>query len=248
MVGEIGKFAVQDVAKKAEALSAASSSNDAHGRKRVAQEFASFLFLEVLKAMRAALPQGGFLEGESLSRDIYTSMMDAEIARVMARRDGTGLSQMVEKSLERKAPATTQPTGSQVPAPGVVSSAFGERKHPITGNPQFHKGVDIAAPGGTPVKTMASGKVVFSGWRDGYGTLVEVDHGAGTITRYGHNAVNLVAVGDTVQSGQTIALVGNTGHSTDNHLHFEVRKYGKAVNPESIVGRLTRGVTLKAKI
>jgi murein DD-endopeptidase MepM/ murein hydrolase activator NlpD len=122
------------------------------------------------------------------------------------------------------------------PATGVVSSGFGFRADPFTGESKFHKGLDIAAPLGSPIKAAAAGKVVFSGWADGYGNLVTLDHGDGITTRYAHTAANLVNPGDDVAAGQEIALVGSTGRSTAPHLHFEVHKNGQAIDPTQVVG------------
>ena len=260
-IGNFAKASLQNtLSKKAEGLNVAAQSKDARERQKAAQEFASLLFLEVLKSMRAALPQDGFVEGESLSRDIYTSMMDAEIARVMAKRDSTGFTKAVERSLEQiaagrgaLAPAEEQArpqkqSDPKAPISGVVSSVFGWRTEPVNGAKDFDAGVDIAAPAGAPVKAAASGKVIFSGRMAGYGNLVEIDHGNGLVTRYGHNSTNLVSVGDQIQAGQAIALVGNTGRSTASHLHFEVRKGGKAVNPEILLGELAKGSKLSSVV
>jgi len=122
------------------------------------------------------------------------------------------------------------------PAAGVVSSGFGFRADPFTGENKFHKGLDIAAPLGSAIKAAAAGKVVFSGWADGYGNLITVDHGDGITTRYAHAAANLVGAGDEVAAGQEIALVGSTGRSTAPHLHFEVHKNGQPVDPREVVG------------
>ena len=246
-IGDLGGLAIQNALnKKAEAAIGSAASKDALQRRQVAQEFASFLYVEVLKAMRAALPKDGLLETDSLSRDIYTSMMDAEIARVMAKRDATGLTKMIEKSLDKIADKAQKQNDPTQPSEGVVSSSFGLRQDPINGMTKFHDGVDIAAPTGTPVKTAAAGTVIFSGNVAGYGNMVEVDHGDGVVTRYGHNSVNLVAAGDEVQAGQSIALVGSTGRSTGSHLHFEVRKGGKPVDPAILFGDLAKGVKLSS--
>ena len=251
----LGQFTAQSaLAKNAESLSGAAAGSDALQRQKAAQEFASFLYLEVLKAMRAALPHDGSLEGESLSRDIYTSMMDAEIAQLMARRDVTGFTAMVGKSLDKIAPGgparSLPPVVLQdeihVPVHGAVSSPFGSRADPFSGAAKFHHGVDIAAPSGTAIKAAAAGKVVFSGQLAGYGNLLEVDHGNGWVTRYGHNAANLVSLGDEIVAGQPIALVGSTGRATGAHLHFEVRRAGKPVNPEMLLGGVAKGSKLRS--
>lgn len=111
------------------------------------------------------------------------------------------------------------------PTIGRISSPFGKRGR------EFHTGVDIAAPVGTPVKAADSGTVTFAGWNGGYGRLIIVDHGNGFTTYYAHNSKLLVGVGDKVEKGQTISLVGNSGRSTGPHLHFEIRKNGEPLNP-----------------
>lgn len=112
-----------------------------------------------------------------------------------------------------------------------MSSGFGYRY--IFGKTQFHKGMDFAAPVGTPIYATGNGVVTYSGWGSGYGRYIEINHGNGITTRYAHNSANLVNVGDTVYANQHIANVGNTGRSTGPHLHYEVRQNGQAVNPQT---------------
>ena len=114
---------------------------------------------------------------------------------------------------------------------GWISSYFGYRTDPFTGLREFHQGVDIAGNMGEPVMAVAAGIVTYAGKRYGYGNLVEINHGNGIVTRYGHNSSVLVAVGDTVSKGQTVALMGSTGRSTGPHVHFEVWRGGRVVNP-----------------
>jgi murein DD-endopeptidase MepM/ murein hydrolase activator NlpD len=120
---------------------------------------------------------------------------------------------------------------------GWISSYFGHRTDPFNGRKAFHRGVDFAGPAGAQVVSVASGVVTYSKDRFGYGKTVEINHGNGYVTRYAHNQKVLVAVGDTVQKGQPIALIGSTGRSTGPHLHFEVLKQGRAVDPMSFVRR-----------
>lgn len=121
------------------------------------------------------------------------------------------------------------------PVPGNpdISSYYGNRIHPIFKTKKFHTGIDIPAPLGTAVKASMSGIVIFSGWQGGYGNVVMLSHGDGLVTVYAHNSVNKVSVGDYVDRGQTIALIGSTGYSTGPHSHFEVRLNGSTVNPLS---------------
>ncbi|MBC7541815.1 MAG: peptidoglycan DD-metalloendopeptidase family protein [Candidatus Sericytochromatia bacterium] len=117
------------------------------------------------------------------------------------------------------------------PRPLVVTSSFGVRTDPFTGQAKTHKGVEFAAPIGTPIRASRSGKVTFAGEADGYGRLVIVDHGQGVETWYAHASAMLVKAGETVKAGQTIAKVGTVGRSTGPHLHFEIRRNGRAVDP-----------------
>ena len=112
------------------------------------------------------------------------------------------------------------------------SSPYGYRIHPITGTRKLHSGVDYAAPHGTAIYAAEDGVVLTSGWINGYGYTVTVNHGGGYVTLYAHCSKLLVSAGQKVSAGQTIAKVGSTGNSTGNHLHFEVKVNGKAVNPE----------------
>lgn len=112
-----------------------------------------------------------------------------------------------------------------------VSSSYGNRIHPIYGTQKFHAGIDYAAPHGTAIYAGDDGVVLTSGWVNGYGYTVSINHGSGYVTMYAHCSSLLVSAGQSVKRGQTIARVGSTGNSTGNHLHFEVRVNGKTVNP-----------------
>ncbi len=120
---------------------------------------------------------------------------------------------------------------------GWVSSGYGQRQDPLTGLPAVHRGVDFAGPGNSAIRAVAPGVVTWSGRRTGYGNLIEIDHGRGWVSRYGHNASNLVTPGDYVKPGQTIALMGATGRATGTHLHFEVLYRGRHQNPAGFVPR-----------
>jgi murein DD-endopeptidase MepM/ murein hydrolase activator NlpD len=114
---------------------------------------------------------------------------------------------------------------------GWISSQFGKRHDPFTGHVAFHKGVDFVGRPGSRVLAVGPGVVSFSGYKSGYGYVVELSHPTGQLTRYGHNSRNLVRVGQTVAAGQAIAVIGSTGRSTGTHVHFEVEQDGKLVNP-----------------
>jgi len=114
---------------------------------------------------------------------------------------------------------------------GWISSHFGYRSDPFTGRGAFHAGVDFAAPAGSKVISTGPGTVSYSGYKNGYGYVVEITHPTGYLTRYGHNSRNLVREGQTVQKGDAIAIIGSTGRSTGTHVHFEVERNGNTLNP-----------------
>jgi murein DD-endopeptidase MepM/ murein hydrolase activator NlpD len=120
---------------------------------------------------------------------------------------------------------------------GWLSSRYGTRIDPFSGKKAWHEGVDFAGKAGSNIVAVASGVVSWSGERYGYGKMVEVAHGDGVITRYAHNQENLVKVGDMVRRGDVVALMGNSGRSTGPHVHFEVHKNGRPVDPASYLRR-----------
>lgn len=121
-----------------------------------------------------------------------------------------------------------------MPVDGHLTSGYGERFHPILGYERFHAGVDLGAPAGTPIVAAADGKVVSAGWAGGYGRAVEIVHAGGIETKYGHMSRIAAYPGELVHRGEVIGYVGSTGLSTGPHLHFEVIKNGRPVNPLSV--------------
>ncbi|MCU0974836.1 MAG: M23 family metallopeptidase [Steroidobacteraceae bacterium] len=138
--------------------------------------------------------------------------------------------------LSRELARQVVPGGRPVES-GYISSFFGSRTDPFHGKAAFHAGLDFAGAPGTRVLAVADGVVSFAGRDGNYGKLVEVTHGNGYVTRYAHNSTLLVEAGQTVRKGDPIALMGSTGRSTGTHLHFEVLREGRPVNPLSFVGR-----------
>jgi len=127
------------------------------------------------------------------------------------------------------------------PAPGkLVTSPFGNRKDPFFGTLALHTGTDFHFSPGEKIKATAPGKVIASGWTGGYGNMVEIDHGGGISTRYGHMEQILVKVGDKVGAGDTIGLAGSTGRSTGTHLHYEVRENGHPIDPMYFIAAGTK--------
>ncbi len=136
----------------------------------------------------------------------------------------------------KKADAVASPGAIAVPSAKPVglatyTSGFGVRSDPFRGSAAMHAGIDLAAPSGTPIYATADGVVDRAEWSGGYGNLVEIDHGKGLQTRFGHLSRMMVRPGEHVTRGQLIALMGSTGRSTGSHLHYEVRIDGRAVNP-----------------
>lgn len=135
--------------------------------------------------------------------------------------------------LDRKIESSLRPTG--MPVNGYISSFFGGRPDPFSGHSARHTGIDIAAPTGTPVTAVAEGMVTFAGVRNGYGDVIEIDHGNGYMTRYAHNSKLVATVGQRVHVGDVIARAGSTGRSTGSHVHFEVWYHDRVVNPLAFV-------------
>jgi murein DD-endopeptidase MepM/ murein hydrolase activator NlpD len=177
-------------------------------------------------------PEG---EGEGMSAQIPDlSDMLAQLEQNVDLRESQ-LSALENVILARELHEEIHPEGRPV-ANGFISSYFGERADPFDGLETFHKGVDFAGTPGSPVVAVAAGVVTWAGERTGYGKLIEINHGDGFATRYAHNERTLVTVGQTVKRGERIALMGSTGRSTGPHVHFEVLRNGRQVNPLSFVG------------
>ena len=173
-------------------------------------------------------PDGGEFAGGTMAVPELTAALDAlETQLIDRQRQLTALeSLMSTRSLgERIMPGGWPIIG------GWISSRFGYRADPFHGRGAFHAGVDFAAPPGTKVIATGPGVVSFSGYKQGYGYVVEITHPTGYLTRYGHNSRNLAREGQTVQKGEPIAVIGSTGRSTGVHVHFEVERDGKTLNP-----------------
>jgi murein DD-endopeptidase MepM/ murein hydrolase activator NlpD len=176
----------------------------------------------------------GIMEGAVAAVPDLTAMLDDLANQIKDReRQLAVLESLIStRNLSRQIVPGGRPVTS-----GWISSYFGHRADPFTGRRAFHRGLDFAGPSGAEVVAVASGVVTYSKERFGYGKVVEINHGNGYVTRYAHNQRVLVAPGDTIQKGQPIALIGSTGRSTGPHLHFEVLKQGRAVDPMSFVKR-----------
>jgi murein DD-endopeptidase MepM/ murein hydrolase activator NlpD len=169
---------------------------------------------------------------QSVELPDFLSMLDGLGAEMQDREQKFSVLEtlLMDQSLHDR----VVPSGSPV-RNGFVSSGYGKRTDPFTGKKEFHKGVDFAGKEGTRVLSVGDGVVSWVGQRTGYGNLVEITHGDGYVTRYGHNKKVLVAVGDTVKKGQPIAVLGSTGRSTGPHVHFEVVHNDQPVNPSKYI-------------
>ncbi len=172
--------------------------------------------------------------GEAAQIPDLTAMLDNLEQRVRLRE--AQLAALENVILARQLNEQVVPEGRPV-RKGFISSYYGERQDPFTGHQAFHRGVDFAAEMGAEVVAVAAGVVTYSGDKQGYGNVVEINHGNGLVTRYGHNLKNLAVVGQTVARGTPIALMGSTGRSTGPHVHFEVLRNGTQVNPLTFIGR-----------
>ena len=196
---------------------------------------------------KKAEQQAKVAEAQALLDQINADV--AEVNRQLDAEDAAAANLQAEiakkqKQLEeerKQQNVTLPPTGSgyQWPLPSsclTLTSAFGYRIHPISGQPHSHTGIDVSAAGGTPIYAAKGGQVIMSEYGSGvnwsYGNFVVIDHGDGTTTLYAHMSSRAVSEGQMVTQGQTIGYVGNTGNSKGNHLHLEVRVNGQRVDPE----------------
>lgn len=170
----------------------------------------------------------GLMVGATVGSTDITGMLDTLSQQL---KDRERQLSVLESLISTRNLSTQIVPGGRPVVQGWISSYFGGRTDPFTGRSAFHRGLDFAGRAGSQVVAVASGVVTFSKERFGYGRTVEINHGNGYVTRYAHNQKALVKVGDTVQKGQAIALMGSTGRSTGPHLHFEVLRNGRAVDP-----------------
>ncbi|MGI9227678.1 MAG: M23 family metallopeptidase [Gammaproteobacteria bacterium] len=162
--------------------------------------------------------------------------IDAVLGRINAELEDREhqLQVLNDLLIDQKLEQETYPQGRPV-IHGWISSYFGKRRSPFTGKSEIHRGVDFAGKSGSDVVAVAGGIVSRAAKNGGYGYFVEVDHGNGYITRYGHNQMLLVQAGEAIKRGQVIAKLGSTGRSTGPHVHFEVLKDGARIDPMKFV-------------
>jgi len=214
--------------------------------------------------LRQLIQDSGAFKGMSQAGGkIYGEMFCEALANAVAQSGGVGIAKLVEGSFEKAGvPSAASATSEAHPTEGFlydghggvdrrlksspaatdasapeVSSGYGERTDPIDGSQKFHTGIDVAAQEGSAILAAAGGVVRAAGRRGGYGNAVELDNGRGITTLYGHASALNVKPGQHVSAGEPIALVGHTGRATGSHLHFEVRKDGKPIDPQSALNR-----------
>ncbi len=175
---------------------------------------------------------GGPNEAEAVASIDFDNVI-ADLDKQLNSREEQ-LTVLEEVIMNRQLRSESKPRGRPIKK-GWTSSYFGKRADPFTGKLAMHKGMDFAGKEGSEIVAVANGVVTWAGDRYGYGNLVEVNHGNGYTTRYGHNAKLLVEVGDSVEKGQAISHMGSTGRSTGPHVHFEVLKNDRQVNPAKFV-------------
>ncbi len=183
---------------------------------------------------------GGPLAGEyrtDFNAMDLTGELDSFEARLDNREQQLGILESLFQN--RKLVDETWLSGQPLEK-GWVSSAYGMRPDPFTGRKAMHNGIDFAGKAGSEVLAVAAGVVSWTGRESGHGNMVEISHGDGFVTRYSHNKENLVAAGDLVRKGEPVALLGSTGRSTGAHVHYEVYKHGRSVDPSSYVRRTRR--------
>jgi len=211
--------------------------------------------LEAMLVKQIVTASGAFKGGDSPGSSIRADMFASTLADAVAQSGSLGLADQIMRSVSPgSAPPPAPAPGAwpdravaelrplqarpveaagpeELPAAGRVTSGYGVRRDPLTGAPSAHTGLDVGAPEGTPIHSPARGVVLSAGPKGGYGNAVEIDHGDGLVTLYGHASELLVSKGETVEPGQEIATVGSTGRATGPHLHFEVRVAGRPVDP-----------------
>jgi murein DD-endopeptidase MepM/ murein hydrolase activator NlpD len=209
---------------------------------KMAKQIETVFLTEFLKSM---FEQTSFAKNKTISA--FLPVITGHMADSLAGR-GLGFSELLMKNHTMRqelppapieVPAKNVPHSGMLPSDGGrISSRFGIRIDPFSGKMRQHNGIDIAVPENTPVRPAAPGKVVFSGFSNGYGNCVIVDHGDGVTSLYGHNVRNLVKVGDTIAAGTALALSGSTGRATGPHIHFELRKDGTPIDPAALAPRV----------
>jgi murein DD-endopeptidase MepM/ murein hydrolase activator NlpD len=187
-------------------------------------------------AEQALLDRRTELEAVLAEQEVLLGRLEDEIEHfegelaALAREESSIRAEIAAAAVPEKT-TTVSSSGFVRPVPGAVSSGFGMRIHPITGQNRMHNGVDMNASQGDPIRAARDGTIILAGVKGGYGNTIMIDHGGGMVTLYAHQSRLGVSLGDRVSAGQVIGYIGSTGQSTAPHLHFEVRIDGNPVDP-----------------
>jgi murein DD-endopeptidase MepM/ murein hydrolase activator NlpD len=201
--------------------------NNARGARWFRSAFKNLGAVGMVGALCAALPA----QAENVADDPYGDASEINSNALGPADVGfSNLFASLQKLDGGARAANNIPTGRPVERLSLTSN-FGVRSDPFNGSARMHKGIDIPGPVGTPIYATADGIVNRAGWASGYGNLVQISHGGGLETRYGHMSKLVAAPNSYVRRGQLIGLMGSTGRSTGSHLHYEVRVDGQAINP-----------------
>lgn len=200
---------------------------------KIALGFAACLFSVPALASSAASADiaAPLRAAEAAKSGIAATAADDEFHQLFASWKALEGSTSISVTSAQRKGSVSIPSLVPVTSSRAMSSGFGLRVHPVLGGLRAHKGIDLPAATGTPIHASADGVVAKADWLGGYGLLVQLEHGAGMETRYGHMSRIAVAEGQRVRKGDVIGYVGTTGRSTGPHLHYEVRIAGEAVNP-----------------
>ena len=184
--------------------------------------------LAIVAGLSELSPEAGIGGPDDLTADADLSSRMAFLENRLQKM-GDGMDVLQDKFDEHRLLTSAMPAIS--PVKGLLTSGFNYRRDPFTGKRAFHQGIDIVAPRGKEIRATGNGIVTKAGWAVGLGNTVFISHGFGLVTRYGHMSKVLVEVGQQVERGETIGLVGSSGRSTGNHVHYEVHLDGKPTNP-----------------
>ena len=198
--------------------------------KTLSNKLAEMSGLDIMTEGLTLLPSQGGISGQGDA--VRITEFDDYLAEIQTdfQHQYTSLAQIQDFLIREDNIKSAIPHGSPVKK-GWVSSYYGYRIDPFSGKKTFHNGIDIAGKAGSKVSSVADGIVTWRGSRGGYGEMIEIDHGNGYQTRYAHNQRLIVDLGERIEKGQAIALMGSTGRSTGPHVHFEVLRDGKTINP-----------------
>ncbi len=207
-----------------------------------AETFEGYMVEMMVREMRKTVPEGLL---SSSAMEMFSGMLDQELSKRIAAGGGLGMGSFIDGAASRTERAPRPAGGKRrqpghlqgrLPVQGRITSNFGYRRDPFHGAGRQHKGMDIAAPAGTPIRPIRGGEVVFAGRRGGFGNAVIIDHGGGYRSIYAHCERLDVQEGQRVGPADVIGAVGSTGRSTGPHLHLEVHRDGVAVDPAEVLG------------